>query len=167
MTWLGMLGAALGMAIMMGGDVGSGAMAGNLPAFASAVGFAVFTVSLRASAPGGSRPGVLLGGVFSLLAAGGMMMLEGSTPAIPAREAGFAPLNGMLLGSGTALFAVGSRGGTRASHHVRRSACAGPGAVGHRRPDDDRDGSRGLVLFMAIAGNALRTMRRIPDPARG
>ena len=68
-TWAAMALAGAGIFVMIGNGLGGGSMDGNIAALLSALGFAVFTVSLRWGHVGDMMPAVLVGGVMSMAAA--------------------------------------------------------------------------------------------------
>jgi drug/metabolite transporter, DME family len=69
-TWAAIALAAFGMYIMVREGLETGALAGNIAALLSAVGFGAFSVALRWGKVGDMLPVALLGGVFSIIAPG-------------------------------------------------------------------------------------------------
>ena len=109
-TWAAMGVAMIGIFIMVRDDLSGGAMAGNIAALCSALGFAVFTVTLRWGRVADSLPSVLLGGVFSLLAGAVIAGQMGQTLAVPAPDALWAMAMGAItLSGGMVLYELGSR----------------------------------------------------------
>ena len=109
-TWAAMGVAMIGIFVMVRDDLSGGAMAGNIAALCSALGFAVFTVTLRWGRVADSLPSVLLGGIFSLLAGAVIAGQMGQTLAVPAPDALWAMAMGAItLSGGMVLYELGSR----------------------------------------------------------
>ncbi|MCZ8332804.1 MAG: DMT family transporter [Rhodobacteraceae bacterium] len=109
-TWAAMGVALVGIFVMVRGDLSGGAMAGNIAALVSALGFAVFTVTLRWGKVADSLPSVLLGGLFSLVAGALIASQMGQTLAVPAPDALWAMAMGAVtLSGGMVLYELGSR----------------------------------------------------------
>ncbi|PLL11011.1 EamA family transporter [Tabrizicola sp. TH137] len=109
-TWAAMAVALTGIFVMVRGDLSGGAMAGNIAALLSALGFAVFTVTLRWGKVSDSLPSVLLGGLFSLLTGAVIAGQMGQTLAVPAPDALWAMAMGAItLSGGMVLYELGSR----------------------------------------------------------
>lgn len=109
-TWAAMAVALTGIFVMVRSDLSGGAMAGNIAALLSALGFAVFTVTLRWGRVSDSLPSVLLGGIFSLLAGAIIAGQMGQTLAVPAPDALWAMAMGAVtLSGGMVLYELGSR----------------------------------------------------------
>jgi drug/metabolite transporter, DME family len=109
-TWLAIGLAALGILVMVGGGIGGGAMDGNIAAVLSALGFAIFTITLRWGKLANMLPSVALGGVFSMLAGSIVGVILQQTLAIPLRDAAIAAAMGAVtLSGGMLLYTLGSR----------------------------------------------------------
>lgn len=109
-TWAAMAVALTGIFVMVRDDLSGGAMAGNIAALLSALGFAVFTVTLRWGKVTDSLPSVLLGGVFSVIAGALIAGQMGQTLAVPAPDALWAMAMGAVtLSGGMVLYELGSR----------------------------------------------------------
>lgn len=109
-TWAAMAVALTGIFVMVQDDLSGGAMAGNIAALLSALGFAVFTVTLRWGKVTDSLPSVLLGGIFSVLAGALIAGQMGQTLAVPATDALWAMVMGAVtLSGGMVLYELGSR----------------------------------------------------------
>ncbi|MFN6979467.1 MAG: DMT family transporter, partial [Gemmobacter sp.] len=109
-TWAAIALALVGMAVMVRAGLSLGGGAGTVTAVLSALGFAIYTVCLRAGRAGDMLPAVLIGGVLSAavgaLAAAG----TGAALAVPLADIGIAALMGAgILGIGMTLFTAGSR----------------------------------------------------------
>lgn len=109
-TWAAMAVALTGIFVMVRSDLSAGAMAGNVAALLSALGFAVFTVTLRWGKVADSLPSVLLGGLFSLIAGAVIATQMGQTLAVPTPDALWAMAMGAVtLSGGMVLYELGSR----------------------------------------------------------
>ena len=109
-TWAAMAVALAGIFVMVRADLSGGAMAGNIAALLSALGFAEFTVTLRWGRVADSLPSVLLGGVFSLLAGAVIATQMGQPLAVPRADALWAMTMGAVtLSGGMVLYELGSR----------------------------------------------------------
>lgn len=109
-TWAAMGVAMAGIFVMVRDGLEGGALAGNVAALLSALGFAVFTVSLRWRGLADTLPSVLLGGIFSIAVGALLAGHLGQTLAVPLPDA----LWSMAMGAGTlsggmVLYTLGSR----------------------------------------------------------
>ncbi|HCE72867.1 MAG TPA: EamA family transporter, partial [Ruegeria sp.] len=68
-TWAAIAIALIGLVVMVREGLALGALAGNLAALASAMGFALFTLSLRWGRLGDMMPAVAIGGMLSMMVA--------------------------------------------------------------------------------------------------
>ena len=111
LTWAAIALAGLGIWRMIGGtDFGQSTLAGHLAAIGSATGFAVFTVALRAGRAHDTLPTVILGGLFTMVAAALVLGLTGRPILAPASDlAAAAAMGAVLLGFGMTLYTMGSR----------------------------------------------------------
>lgn len=109
-TWAAMAVGLVGIFLMVREGLAMGAMAGNVAALISSLGFAVFTVSLRWRRVTDSLPSVLLGGVFSLLAGAIVAGQLGQPLAVPMADALWAMAMGAgTLSGGMLLYTLGSK----------------------------------------------------------
>ena len=109
-TWAAMAVALAGIYVMVSSDLTGGAMAGNVAALLSALGFAVFTVSLRWRKLDDTLPSVLLGGLFSIVVGAVVAQALGQTLAVPMADASWAMMMGAVtLTGGMVLYTLGSR----------------------------------------------------------
>lgn len=112
-TWGAIALALLGIFVMVRGgpaDATGGAMAGNVAALVSALGFAVFTVSLRAKGGDDPLPMVMLGALLSLVVAAVMSVWTVQTLSVPLGDRGWAIFMGAVtLAGGMILYSRGSR----------------------------------------------------------
>ncbi|MCE8546987.1 DMT family transporter [Ruegeria pomeroyi] len=109
-TWAAIAIALIGLVVMVREGLALGALAGNLAALASAMGFALFTLSLRWGRLGDMMPAVAIGGMLSMMVALGMLGLTGQPLLVPARDIAIAMAMGAgLLAVGMALYTMGSQ----------------------------------------------------------
>lgn len=109
-TWAAIMLAGVGMFIMVREGLAAGAMAGNIAALLSALGFAGFTIALRWGKLADMLPAVVLGGIFSMGAALLMMTLYGDPILPPPRDIAIALAMGAgILALGMAFYTAGSR----------------------------------------------------------
>ncbi|MDP3958549.1 MAG: DMT family transporter [Pseudorhodobacter sp.] len=102
--------AGVGMFIMVREGLAAGALAGNVAALLSALGFAAFTITLRWGRLEDMMPAVVLGGVFSMAVAAVVLALSGAPLLVPTRDITIAVAMGALqLAVGMALYTLGSR----------------------------------------------------------
>lgn len=109
-TWAAIAVAVLGMAITVREGVSGGALAGNLAAIGSALGFAIFTITLRWGKLADMLPAVILGGLFSMAVAAAVLTAQGLSLVPPWQDIGIIVAAGAVsLGVGLTLFTFGSR----------------------------------------------------------
>jgi len=109
-TWAAMGLAMAGIYVMVRDGLGDGAMAGNVAALCSALGFAVFTVTLRWGKVVDSLPSVLLGAFFSIIAGACVAGFIGQPLAVPVPDALWSMAMGAVtLSGGMVLYELGSR----------------------------------------------------------
>lgn len=109
-TWTAMAVAGVGMYVMVREGLAAGALAGNVAAVLSALGFAAFTITLRWGRLADMMPAVVLGGVFSMIVAAGVIMAQGGTLAVPARDIAVSlGMGALMLAVGMALYTTGSK----------------------------------------------------------
>lgn len=109
-TWAAIGVAMIGIFVMVREGLQGGAMAGNVAALVSALGFAVFTVSLRWRKLTDTLPSVLVGGVFSIIVGAAVASMLGQTLAVPVSDAVWAMAMGAVtLSGGMVLYTLGSR----------------------------------------------------------
>lgn len=110
MTWVAIGLAGLGMFLMVREGLAVGALDGNVAAVLSALGFAVFTLTLRWGRLTDMMPAVVLGGLFSMVAAAILLMVHGRPLMVPVGDIVLCVLMGaLLLGLGMVLYTLGSR----------------------------------------------------------
>ena len=109
-TWLAITVALLGVTLMVREGVNIGAMQGNIAAVFSALGMAVFTVSLRWGKQSDMLPAIVWGGAFSMIAAAAVLAAQGSPLTPPLHDLTIIiTVGAVILGVGTALFTFGCR----------------------------------------------------------
>lgn len=109
-TWVAIALAGAGMFLMVREGLAAGAMAGNVAALVSALGFASFTIALRWGRLADMLPAVVLGGVFSMMTAGAVLALQGQAFWVPWRDIAISlAMGAAILATGMALYTAGSR----------------------------------------------------------
>jgi drug/metabolite transporter (DMT)-like permease len=109
-TWAAIALAAFGMYIMVREGLETGALAGNIAALLSAVGFGAFSVALRWGKVGDTLPVALLGGVFSIIAAGLALAVRGEALAPSGWDIGVSALIGaVILALGMVVYTAASK----------------------------------------------------------
>ncbi len=109
-TWAAIAVAMVGIFVMVREGLQGGAMAGNVAALLSALGFAVFTVSLRWRKLSDTLPSVVVGGVFSIIVGAVVAQHLGQTLAVPVADAAWSMAMGAVtLSGGMVLYTLGSR----------------------------------------------------------
>ncbi len=166
-TWKALAIAAVGVVIMVKEGLAAGALAGNIAAILSALGFAVFTISLRWGKLGDMLPAVLLSGVFALIFSATMCIILGQTLVLGWWDTGVAMFMGVFqLGFGLVMYTMGSKAipATELALLSMTEVLLGPFWVwlflGETASAWTFAG--GLILMVAIAGNALAGVRHKP-----
>ena len=109
-TWAAIALAVVGMYLMVREGLSTGALAGNIAALLSAAGFGAFSVSLRWGKVGEMLPVSMLGGVFSVLVAGVILLAKGQPLLIPAWDMAISVGAGAaVLALGMVMYTLGSR----------------------------------------------------------
>jgi DME family drug/metabolite transporter len=168
-TWVAMLFAIVGIALMVIHGFAAGRMAGNLSALLSATGFAVFTIALRWGKLEDMLPAVFLAGVFAIITSALVCELYGYGFDLPRNEIAIAGAMGVFqVGMGLVIYTIGSRVVPAAELTLlsMTEVLLGPLWVwifiGETASFYTLFG--GSVLMLAIAGNALSGLRRKPVP---
>ena len=166
-TWIAIVVAIGGIAIMVTDDSGSVALKGSLAALGSAFGFAVFTVALRWGRTGEMLPAVFLSGLFAIAITLAICLGLGISVVLSPNDGGIAMGMGVFqVGAGLILYTLGSRSLPAAELALLSLAevLLGPLWVwlflGETASVNTLIG--GVVLLAAIAGNALSGKRRKP-----
>ena len=166
-TWVAVMVAIAGVAVMFADKSGAVSVTGSLAALASALGFACFTVALRSGKAVEMLPSVFLSGVFAIFIMGGMCLALGLPFVLTPQDSGIALAMGVFqVGAGLVLFTLGSRSLPAADLALLSLAevVLAPLWVwvflGETVGVNTLLG--GGILLIAIAGNALSGIRRKP-----
>ena len=114
-TWAAIALAAIGIAVMVGGQIDMRGVWGNFAALLSALGFGAFSVALRAGhgtlrADTGHFPIVLLAGIFSAITGVVLSLATGQDLTPPPSDIGLALFMGAItLAGGMILYTFGTR----------------------------------------------------------
>lgn len=175
-TGIAILAAIAGIAIMVSDQSSTGGLGdsfgGNLAALLSALGFAVFTVTLRWRQTSQMLPSVFLSGVFAIILMGLICWQLDQTLILSPNDGLISVGMGLFqIGAGLVLFTLGSKT-VPAAELVLLSmseVLLGPLWVwiflGETASVNTLTG--GLVLLAAIAGNAFSSTRHRPAPISG
>lgn len=166
-TWGAIIVAGAGMFIMVREGLALGAAAGNIAALVSALGFAAFTITLRWGRLEDMMPAVVLGGLFSMLVAALVLLMQGGSLAVLPRDGAIAiGMGAFQLATGMALYTLGSRVIPAADLTLLSmvEVLLAPIWVWLIMGETASVGTflGGAVLMAAVAGNALSGMRRKP-----
>jgi len=168
-TWIAMLFAIAGIAVMVLNGLAAGRLAGNLSALLSATGFAVFTIALRWGRLEDMLPAVFLAGIFALVISALVCGVHGYGFSLPRNDILIAAGMGVFqVGMGLVVYTIGSRvvpAGELALLSMTE-VLLGPLwvwiFVGETVSLYTLLG--GAILMAAIAGNAISGLRRKPVP---
>ena len=169
-TWVAILFAILGIGIMVQDKTEGGvALLGNLAALGSAFGFAVFTVALRWGRSGDMLPAVFLSGIFAIFITSSICLLSGLSFQISVNDTSISMGMGVFqVGAGLVLYPLGSKTLPAAELTLLSLAevLLGPLWVYLFLNEVATLNTLlgGLVLLLAIAGNAISGARRKPPP---
>lgn len=109
-TWVAIAMAIAGMFIMVREGLAIGAMNGNIAALLSAAGFGAFSVALRWGKLADMTPAILLGGVFSIIAAAIVLTLQGQPIIVSPHDMILSmAIGAVILATGLSLYTLGSR----------------------------------------------------------
>jgi len=108
-TWLAMAIALVGIFVMVLEGLKGGSFFGNLMALVSAVGFAIFSVSLRWRKETPKFTTVALGGLMCTLLTLVVLFFQNESVAMPARNVVLSILHGSIVGLGLILFSMGAK----------------------------------------------------------
>lgn len=168
-TWISIVVAIAGIAIMVADKSGGLALKGNLAALGAALGFAVFTVVLRWGKSAEMLPAVFFSGVFGVLITLVICLSLGLPLALSVQDGAVSLGMGVFqVGAGLVLYTIGSRSLPAAELTLLSLAevLLAPLWVwlflGEVASANTMLG--GAVLLAAIAGNALSGKRRKPPP---
>ena len=166
-TWFAIVVAIIGIVIMVADKFGGAAIYGNLAAIASAFAFAVFTITLRRGKTTDMMPVVFLSGLFGMVIMAVICLLTSLSFAVPLNDIGIAMSMGVFqVGAGLVLYTIGSRTVPAAELTLLSLAevVLGPFWVWLFLDEILTINTiiGGMVLLVAIAGNALSGQRRKP-----
>jgi drug/metabolite transporter (DMT)-like permease len=168
-TWVAMIFALIGIAVMVVNGVSAGRLGGNLSAMVSASGFAIFTIALRWGKLEDMLPAVFLAGVFAIITSATVCQFGGYGFDVPAKDIVIALSLGVFqVGFGLAIFTIGSKVVPAAELALlsMTEVLLGPLWVwlfiGETVSLFTLIG--GLILMLALVGNALSGLRRKPVP---
>lgn len=109
-TWTAIGVSLLGVLIMVGGQETQSHISGDLAALTAALGFAVFTISVRKGRAGNMMPAVFWSGVLCLPVMVLICLSTGTSLIIKPMDASIALLLGIIqMGLGLVLFTIGSK----------------------------------------------------------
>lgn len=166
-TWVSILVAIIGIIIMVADKFGGSALYGNLAALGSALGFAIFTITLRRGKATDMMPVVFLSGIFGIGIMAVICFAIGLPLSLSANDMGFSLGMGVFqVGAGLVLYTLGSRTVPAAELTLLSLAevVLGPFWVwlflGETLTTNTVIG--GIILLIAITANALSGQRRKP-----
>jgi drug/metabolite transporter (DMT)-like permease len=166
-TWVAVVVAIAGVSVMFADKSGAVSVPGSLAAFASALGFACFTVALRSGKSVEMMPSVFLSGVFAIFIMGGMCLALKLPLVLTPQDSGIALAMGVFqVGAGLVLFTLGSRSLPAADLALLSLAEVVLAPLWVWMFLGETVGANTLlgggILLVAIAGNALSGIRRKP-----
>ncbi len=168
-TWIAIAFAIVGVAIMVWGGFALGRWHGNAAALLSALGAALFAITLRWRKSGEMMPAAFMGGLFAVVFSGSICLLADYSFALPAQDIGISLAMGFFqVGAGLVLYTMGSKvvpAGELALLSMGE-VVLGPIWVwivlGETASHYTLIGV--AILLAALAGNALSGLRRKPPP---
>ncbi|MDM7933049.1 DMT family transporter [Tabrizicola sp.] len=109
-TWAAIGLAVFGMYLMVREGLAMGALAGNIAALLSAVGFGAFSVALRWGKVKQMLPVSMLGGVFSAGVAAGVLAAQGAPIVVSGWDIGISmSIGALIVALGMVMYTLGSR----------------------------------------------------------
>jgi drug/metabolite transporter (DMT)-like permease len=108
-TWAAMMIALIGILVMVVEGLEAGNLFGNLIGLVSALGFAVFSVSLRFRRETSKFYTIALAGILCALVTLFIILFDGDTLAMPYRNVCLSILHGIIVGCGLILYSLGSK----------------------------------------------------------
>ena len=168
-TWIACAVAAIGIVVMVVDGIAVGHMTGNISALLSALGFATFTIALRWGRLEDMLPAVFLAGVFAILVSAVVCFANGFSFVLSTNDVSISVAMGVFqVGTGLAIYTIGSKVVPAAELALlsMTEVLLGPVWVwlflGETASQYTLVG--GVILLLAIAGNALTGLRRKPVP---
>ena len=167
-TWIAIVAATAGVAIMVGDGLAGGGLFGDLTALGAATAFAGFSVALRRGRGVDMLPAVCLAGIFTWIAAG-VMALGGGGLAVTGPDLAVCLAYGALaISASLLLFTLGSRSVPAAELTLLSLSEVVLGPLWVWLVFAETPGrltlAGGAVLLAAIMGHALSGMRRRRPP---
>lgn len=168
-TLIAILVGSAGIVVMVSDKTAGTALSGNLAGFASALGFAVFTVALRWGKSTEMMPAVFLSGLLATVLTSLICLVLGLPLILSPLDGGLALGMGIFqVGAGLILFTLGSRSVPAAELVLLSLAevVLGPLWVWIVLAEIPTTNTLigGGILLAAIAGNAVSGIRRKPPP---
>ncbi|NIQ39372.1 MAG: EamA family transporter [Proteobacteria bacterium] len=167
-TLVAMMGAVLGILVMVWEGVATGGLFGDLTALISALGFAVFTVALRRRRTVDMFPAVCWAGIFCTLFTGVLGIFSDHGLAIPVGDVLLSVIYGGAIGCGLTIYTIGSRSVPSAELILLSltEVVLGPIWVwlGIGEVPSGMTLVGGAIVLGAITGQAVVGMRRRPPP---
>jgi drug/metabolite transporter, DME family len=109
-TWIAIGLAVFGMYLMVREGLAMGALAGNIAALLSAVGFGAFSVALRWGKLADMLPAAMLGGIFSVAVAGVILVARGEGIVVSAWDITVSiGIGAVILALGMVMYTLGSK----------------------------------------------------------
>ena len=166
-TWFAILISFVGIGIMVHDKSGSIILLGSLAALGSALGFAIFTVSLRYGRAGDMLPSVFLSGIYAICIMSSICALANLEFLISVNDSSIAFGMGIFqVGAGLVLYTIGSRTvpAVELTLLSLTEVILGPIWVFFFLNEIASVNTLigGTILLLAIAGNAVSGARRKP-----
>lgn len=168
-TWVATVVAMIGIAVMVIDGISLGRMVGNVSALLSSLGFAIFTIALRWKKLEDMLPAVFLAGIFAMIISAIVCLTQGYSLNLSNNDAGIALAMGVFqVGVGLAIYTFGSKVVPAAELALlsMTEVLLGPFWVwifiGETASLYTLIG--GVILLLAITGNALTGIRRKTIP---
>jgi drug/metabolite transporter (DMT)-like permease len=168
-TWIAMAVSLVGVAIMVTAGASRGQWLGNALALLSALGFAVFTITLRWRRSEDTISTAWLGGMFGILVSGAICVVSGLSFILSPADLAIALAMGVFqVGAGLLLYSLGSKAVPAAELALLSmiEVLLGPIWVWLFLGEGASLGTAigGAILLTALAGNAVSGLRRRPLP---
>jgi drug/metabolite transporter (DMT)-like permease len=168
-TWIAMAVSLVGVAIMVTAGAARGHWLGNALALLSALGFAVFTITLRWRRSEDTISTAWLGGMFGILLSGAICAVSGLSFILSPADLAIALAMGVFqVGAGLLLYSLGSKAVPAAELALLSmiEVLLGPIWVWLFLGEGASLGTAigGAILLTALAGNAVSGLRRRPLP---
>ncbi len=168
-TWICMVSALVGIFIMVWDGISIGRIIGNVAALISALGFAVFTISLRWKKLEDKLPTVFLAGLFAIIIYGVICQIKGYGLDIPKRDIWISLALGVFqVGAGLILYTLGSKALPSAELALLSMTEVVFGPLWVWLFLGETAGAYtllgGIILLISIAGNALSGLRQKQIP---